>query len=204
MLRRVESFRHGSNSLLIFIGSKGVFASLTLGGYDSSRYEPNDVVFGLSGDQSRDLEVGLQRITTISSDGTSIPLLPDPILTFIDSTQAMIYLPTASCKVFESTFGLLWNETAQRYWVDEELHNSLRATNPTITFTLSDSLSLGRTVDIVLPYASFDLLVQPPAAERTTRLFPLRRASKKSQYTLGRTFLQEAYVQQSHSPVLFH
>ena len=174
-----------------------MFASLTLGGYDSSRYEPNDVVFGLSGDQSRDLLVGLRAITTISSDGTSIPLLPEAVWTFIDSTQTMIYLPNSSCKVFEDTFGLVWNETAQSYWVDEELHTSLKATNPTITFTLGDSLSLplGSTVDIALPYASLDLLVKPPAAESTTRLFPLRRASDQSQYTLGRTFLQEAYVQ---------
>lgn len=86
----------------------------------------------------------------------------------------------------------MWNETAQSYWVDEELHNQLQLLNATVTFTLGNSLDGGRTVDIVLPYASFDMLVKPPAAESANRFFPLRRAIDKSQYTLGRTFMQEA------------
>ena len=168
------------------------YGSLTFGGYDSSRYEPNDVSFHLAGDVTRDLVVGLKAITTTSSDGL-ISLLSFPIWTYIDSTQAMIYLPNASCKAFEETFQLSWDENDQTYWVDDDLHDRLKITNPTINFTLSDSLETeGPTVDIGLPYASFDLAVKNPMADNKTRFFPLRRAIDESQYTLGRTFLQEA------------
>lgn len=105
----------------------------------------------------------------------------------------MIYLPNASCQIFEETFGLVWDEIDQTYWVDDKLHASLKITNPTINFTLGDSLEKkGPAVDIVLPYASFDFAVEPPVADTKTRVFPLRRAVDDSQYTLGRTFLQEA------------
>ena len=49
-------------------------------------------------------------------------------------------------------------------------------------------------MDIVLPYASFDLLASYPRVLNATKYFPLKRAANESQYTLGRTFLQEAYV----------
>lgn len=66
--------------------------------------------------------------------------------------------------------------------------------NPNITFTIGDSVNRGPTVEIALPYASFDLQAAPPAAAQGSRFFPLRRAANKTQYTLGRTFFQEAYV----------
>ena len=51
-------------------------------------------------------------------------------------------------------------------------------------------------IEIVLPYASFDLQVLDtyPNITNSTRYFPLRRVAKDTQYTLGRTFLQETYV----------
>ena len=75
------------------------------------------------------------------------------------------------------------------YWVDDDLHNSLMAANPNITFKLRGSNKTA--IEIVLPYASFDLQSQ---AVNNARYFPLKKAVNESQYTLGRTFLQEAYV----------
>ena len=186
-------FERSSSELLTGIEWKGVgYGSLTFGGYDSSRYEPNDVSFHLAGDVTRDLVVGLKAITTTSSVGLR-SLLPLPIWTYIDSTQTMIYLPNASCKAFETNFQLVWDEKDQTYWVNDDLHDRLKITNPRINFTLSDSLETeGPTVEIVLPYASFDLAVKNPMANNKTRVFPLRRAIDESQYSLGRTFLQEA------------
>lgn len=178
--------------MLISTGLKGAFGSLTLGGYDASRYEPAGVSLSLSEDITRDLVVGLQTITTNSSDGSPIQLLPAPIWAFIDSTQAMISLSNTSCQAFEGTFGLVWNEKAQAYLVDDRLHRKLIKRNPTINFTLGNSLAAGPTVDIVFPYTAFDLQVKGPAAKQNTRVFPLQRAQDASQYTLGRTFLQEA------------
>ena len=171
-----------------------MFGSLTFGGYDLSRFVPNNVSLSLAPDVSRDLVVGLQSISGTATNLSTTPLLPSPILTFIDSTQPYIYLPIESCQAFENAFGLVWDETTKTYWVDDNLHQTLLTTNPNITFTIGNSLTGGPTVDIFLPYASFDLQAKHPAVADTARFFPLRRAANETQYTLGRTFMQEAYV----------
>ena len=171
---------------------------MTFGGYDSSRLVPNNVTFDLAPDISRDLVVGLQSITSTAANGSNHSLLPNPIWTFIDSTLPLIYLPPESCQAFENAFGLTYNDAANLYTVDDSLHQSLTTSNPNITFQLGNSLTDGPTVDIVLPYASFDLLASPPRVEgNATKYFPLKRAANETQYTLGRTFLQEAYVSSS-------
>ncbi|CAD6593051.1 MAG: hypothetical protein ASARMPREDX12_006678 [Alectoria sarmentosa] len=172
----------------------GVFGSLTFGGYDRSRLVPNNVTFDLAPDISRDLVVGLQSITSTAANGSAISLLPNSIQTFIDSTFPFIYLPLESCQAFEEAFDLTWNATEEWYFVNDTLHQSLTARNPNITFQIANSQTGGPTVDIVLPYASFDLLASYPTVTDATRYFPLQRATNESQYTLGRTFLQEAYL----------
>lgn len=175
------------------VGLKGVYGSLTLGGFDRSRFIHNDVSFHLAPNQSRDLVIFLHSILSKDSTGLTESLLPRPIPIFLDSTLPYIYLPLEACKKFEQTFGLIWDTVFGMYIVNDELHRSLTVSNPSFTFTLGDS-DLGPTVDIVLPYASFDLLASPPLTPNETRYFPLLRAKNETQYTLGRTFLQEAYV----------
>lgn len=46
----------------------------------------------------------------------------------------------------------------------------------------------------MLPYAAFDQQASYPFYENATNYFPMRIAHNSSQYTLGRTFFQEAYV----------
>ena len=173
---------------------KGVFGSMTFGGYDLSRLVPNNVTFNMAPDISRDLVVGLQAITSTEADGAAISLLPNPIFTFIDSTIPYIFLPSEACQAFEKAFGLTYNDTERLYLVNDTLHQSLTARNPNFTFQIGNSQTGGPTVDIVLPYLSFDLLVSYPRVPDATRYFPLKRAANDTQYTLGRTFLQEAYV----------
>ena len=179
---------------------KNVFGSLVFGGYDLSRLIPNNVTFDFAPDTSRDLVVGLQSITSNAANGSLVSLLPNSISIFIDSTFPYIYLPLESCQAFEKAFNLTWNATEQFYFVDDTLHKSLTALNPNVTFQIANSQTGGPTVDIVLPYASFDLLVSYPMVLNATRYFPLQRAANESQYTLGRTFLQEAYVSLSSKP----
>lgn len=164
---------------------------MTLGGYDASRFIPNGVPFHLTSDISRDLVVGLQSITTRNATSSSFSLLPSPILTFIDSTWPYIYLPYAACQLFEQTFGLTWDPSLRLYTITETLHQSLLVSNPNFTFTIADSTRGGATVDLVLPYASFDLEANFPLVPNKTRYFPLKRAANETQYTLGRAFLQE-------------
>ncbi|KAL8702642.1 MAG: hypothetical protein Q9201_004189 [Fulgogasparrea decipioides] len=174
----------------------GTFGSLTLGGYDASRFIPNDLTIPFHQQDIRDLTVNINAISMISEDGSQrTDLLIDGISALIDSTIPGIYLPVEVCQRFEDAFGLEWNETVQGYLVNDTLHKSLKSRNPSIRFTISNSSSTNSpSIDINLPYAAFDLIAEPPLMKTKSRYFPLMRASNESQYTLGRTFLQEAYL----------
>lgn len=173
---------------------KKVYGSLTLGGYDKSKFIPNHVSFQFATDITRDLLVGLQSITYSDNDEKDKVLLSKGILTFVDATVPHIWLPEEVCKAFEKAFGLQYNSTANRYLVNDTLHERLQAQKPSVTFTLGNNIAGGANVKITLPYDAFDLQVKWPIVEKTQRYFPLRRAANDTQYTLGRTFLQESYV----------
>jgi hypothetical protein len=106
---------------------------------------------------------------------------------------------------FEDIFDLDLDEDTGLYLLDSDLHENLLSSNPNITFTLANQKIGGPTVNIVLPYASFDLNVSAPIYQNGTSFyFPLRRADNDSQYTLGRTFLQEAYVTADYNTRMFN
>jgi hypothetical protein len=164
---------------------ENVFGSLVLGGYDSSRFVKNNVTFGL--DVDIEIAVELEAITT----GTGQSLLPSPIAAIsLDSTLPYIYLPTEACTLFETAFGLTWNDTVEMYLLNDSQHSALLSQNPSLTFRLGTSPN---TVNITLPYAAFNLNASWPIVPTTTPYFPLRRAVNDT-YILGRTFFQEAYV----------
>jgi hypothetical protein len=163
-----------------------IFGSLTFGGYDASRFVPNNVSFSFGADISYDLLVALRSIKTGKAD-----LLTNQIFAFINSNVPHIWLPMDACKAFEAVFGLTHDPTTDLYLVNDTHHNQLLAANANIIFTLAPSFSAGPAVDIVLPYGSFDLNVVLPS-NITSHYFPIRRAQNSSQYTLGRTFFQEA------------
>jgi len=167
-----------------------VLGSLTLGGYDDSLFEDNSVTFPFYYDQSRDLTVGLKSIT--GSGGES--LLPNGILTLIDTTVSQIWLPLEACTAFESTFGLVYDETTELYLLNDTQHTALQTQNTSLTFTLAPTLAGTASINITFPYAAFDLEVSYPLVNTTQRYFPLHRADNDTQYTLGRVFLQEAYL----------
>lgn len=163
-------------------------ASLTLGGFDSSRLLTNNVTFAFNQVDDRDLTVEIDKIV-MTNGNTSVNLLNNSIAAYVDSTIPYLYLPLDVCQQFESSFGILWDNDVQAYLVNDTLHGSLRAQNATVTFTIGNAT---QSVDIAMPYAAFDLIAEYPLVTNTTRYFPLARAKNESQYTLGRAFLQEA------------
>ncbi|KAI4106284.1 MAG: hypothetical protein L6R37_002266 [Teloschistes peruensis] len=192
---------------------KKVLGNLVLGGYDQSRFTPNNMSFSFAPDTDRDgrdiswrnpflvrvspwMKRHLMYIFPVArdQDGTTHDLLPTGINAYVDSTIPQIWLPLEACKAFEKAFDLTYDEDNQIYPVSSALHSKLLARNASITFTLGNSNLGGQTIDITLPYDSFDLQAQPPFTSNTTKYFPLQRAINDTQYTLGRTFLQEAYL----------
>lgn len=162
--------------------------SLTLGGYDPSRFIQNDVTFSFNEINTRELTVNINNIF-INAKHSGAPTTSTRIIAaLIDSTVPYIYLPLDLCKIFEDTLGIEWDDEVQAYLVNDTLHGALQAQNSTVTFSLGDS-SQAQTVNISLPYSAFDLTANYPLVTNRSRYFPLMRATNESQYTLGRKFL---------------
>ena len=169
-----------------------VLGSLTLGGYDSARFVPNEVIFDFDAQDIRDLSVDISSII-YTENSKSTTLMSTPISAYLDSTIPWIYLPLSACQKFESAFGLEFDNTTQSYLVNDTLHEKLQADNASVTFTLLNPAQQSGVVDITLPYAAFDLVAEYPLTPNgSLRYFPLARATNDTQYTLGRTFFQEA------------
>lgn len=162
-----------------------------MGGYDASRFTPNDVTFTFAPTDTRQLVVGVQAIT-YSNSKTTTSLLSDAVLALVDSTVPYLWLPEAACTAFEDAFGITWDPIRALYRVNETLHDDLLKQNPSVVFELANGINGGPSVNITLPYASFDLEVSYPVPRTPTRYFPLQRASDESKVTLGRTFFQES------------
>ena len=176
------------------IGHNGTNGSLTLGGYDDSRFVSNDVSFTFAPLNTRQLVVGLQSIT-YSNSSTQKILMSQGINTLVDSTVPYLWLPQSTCDAFEQAFGLTWDPIHSLYTVNDTSHEANIKHNASIVFQLSNSLNGGSpSININLPYASFDLVATAPLATSQTRYFPLQRGNDDTQYTLGRTFLQESQV----------
>ncbi|KAF7554940.1 hypothetical protein G7Z17_g2546 [Cylindrodendrum hubeiense] len=181
---------------------KQVYGQLIFSGYDTSRFTENSVSFSMADDVTRDLVVALQSISYSGSDKST--LLSSPINIFIDSTDPNLWLPDDVCDAFESAFGLTMDNTTGLYLVNDTHHSTLVATDAEVSFQLSDVLEGGDSVTIVLPYDAFALQAEYPLVKNTSYYFPLKRAANETQYTLGRVFLQEAYLSADYERQVFN
>ncbi|KAF1997695.1 acid protease, partial [Amniculicola lignicola CBS 123094] len=177
---------------------KSVPGNLVLGGYDSTRFEPNkeDFSFTLSTDPSKMLTVGVASIMGQNTLKGTFSLTIESHFSLVDSTVPELWLPKKVCDNFEAVFGLTYDEKTDRYLVNDTMHEKLKSLDPSITIKLVNSLEATSTnyTNIKLPYAAFDLQASAPIYDTPTNYFPIRRAANDSQYVLGRTFLQEAYI----------
>lgn len=107
---------------------------------------------------------------------------------------SQIWLPVEACDAFERALGLVYDPTTDLYLVNDTSRERLLQLNPAFTFKLGNAKFGGDFVNINFPYSAFDQRVSSPIYSSPKNYFPLRRAANATQYTLGRAFLQEAYV----------
>jgi hypothetical protein len=171
---------------------------VVLGGYDTTKLDTTKMIslpFGSS--DSRALTVGVQSIiATNTLNGTvSMTSSLGGHISLIDSTVSELWLPGAVCDSFASALGLFYDNNTGYYLVSDATRAKWLAANPSFTFKLGqNSYDNGVSTNIILPYAAFDHQLGWPIYSTATNYFPIRRAANDSQYTLGRTFLQEAYI----------
>ena len=147
----------------------------------------------LGSNEKRELLVGLQSIT-YSTSKTETQLLNESAYALVDSTVPYLWLPQAACDAFAEAFGLSEDPDpiSNLYLVNTTLHSTLLKQNASVVFQLANGLSGGPSVNITLPYASFDLQADSSLVKTPSRYFPLKRANSLNDITLGRTFFQEA------------
>lgn len=136
--------------------------------------------------------MGLQSVT-YSNSTNQTPLLSQGINALVDSTVPYLWLPGSTCDAFQQAFGLTLDPIHNIYTVNDSSHEANLKHNASITFQFSNTLNGGSpSINITLPYASFDLVATAPLVSSQTRYFPLQRGNDDTQYTLGRAFLQES------------
>lgn len=182
---------------------------MTLGGYDANRLVPHNTSFELNPSQNPAAYVNS---IFVSSTGTSnnwttpVQLLSpvDRVTATIDSSTPYLWLPQSVCDSFAQTLGLSYNSTLNLYTFDgnSAQHDTLKNSELQFIITLSDTTASTKLVNITLPYAAFDQQLSFPAIPNTTygstesskNYFPIKRATTEAEYTIGRVFLQEAYI----------
>ncbi|KAI7328029.1 acid protease [Hortaea werneckii] len=178
------------------------YGSLVIGGYDKTRSQGDILSIPLGGPNNQTLGVSVVNILAENTANGTVSLWRDstPMVATIDSTVSQLWLPQSVCDLFASTFGLQFDNTTGLYLVNETTHEQLMQSNPSISFmigpnsTAASASAAADTINIVLPYAAFDLQAEIPLYNSSTNYFPIRVAANETQYTLGRTFLQEAYL----------
>ncbi|KAI7217085.1 acid protease [Hortaea werneckii] len=178
------------------------YGSLVLGGYDKARSQGDNLTIPLGGPDNQTLGVGVVNIIADNTANGTVSLWRDstPLIATIDSTVSQLWLPQSVCDLFASTFSLDFDHTTGLYLVNETTHEHLMQSNPSISFMIgpnttdTSASAAADNLNIVLPYAAFDLQADIPLYNSSTNYFPIRVAANESQYTLGRTFLQEAYL----------
>lgn len=110
----------------------------------------------------------------------------------IDSTVPYLYLPDFAYHAFEKAFNLEWNSTLELYMVNGSNYEQLIEHNTVITFDIGSTTrtSIRFPIKAFLLNASFPLV----PVNQSSYYFPIKRANESNQWTLGRAFLQEAYV----------
>jgi hypothetical protein len=155
-----------------------------------------DIDVGVKNSDYRDLQVSILEITARDSTGRTVveTVNGSSINAAIDSTVSQMWLPLGVCDQLAATFNLTYDRITGLYTLNASAYQKLQDMNPTFTFKIAAADNSNGPTEITLPYAALDLVAEAPIYNQSTPYFPIRRAMNDSQLTLGRVFLQNAYL----------
>jgi hypothetical protein len=179
-------------------------ASLTLGGYDANRFEPNGVSFNLSSDKQPVLAINSIKARSPGDADSDILFDYEQAIFTIDSTTPFLWLPPDVARRFVNQVGLdIYDDDVNTYLfpTGKSLLSDVKAKNITYDFEFADYVGAETKLTLNIPVAAFlnsNLSYGFPGLNTTVDgsapYFPVRIASNASQYTIGRAFLQESYL----------
>ena len=182
---------------------KRVPASLTLGGYDADRFEPNNVTFTLNSDQQPVVELSSISVRGWESENITLMDTSDQALFKIDSSTPFLWIPEAVADAFERTFGLTYDNDLELYfYANQSQQDAVCKADMTFVFEMSNLKGASETLLLSLPGSALTSLsltygyprLKANSSSPSVPYFPVRRAKNRSQYVLGRFFLQESYL----------
>ncbi|CAM1511228.1 Fc.00g087410.m01.CDS01 [Cosmosporella sp. VM-42] len=199
--------------------------SLTLGGYDATRFvaHSNEFTLGQSDGLARPLVRGIE-VTTGGQDrpetwdsGTQIlSSWNNSFNALIDSTTPFLWLPDDVCDNFAEALNLTYNSTFELYTTNNQYNDF-----PEFSFTFSLSsfdntddfggaLDVPGTVNITIPSEALVNLLEYPFMNEAIAYgapavpyFALRKTYNSSTFIIGRSFLQESYLITKYDEGLF-
>jgi hypothetical protein len=170
---------------------------LVIGGYDQNALQSPSVEIPVAAaNNSRSLITQVQSLVVANTfNGTLSAIFGLPSLSMaLDTGVSQIWLPKVVCDKLAEALALTYDPSTELYLVNDTTRVKLLDLAPDFTFTIAANATSSDTVNIVLPYAAFDLVVGQPFYNTSRHYFPIRRATDEKLYVLGRTFLQEAYL----------
>ncbi|KAH8172788.1 eukaryotic aspartyl protease domain-containing protein [Sarocladium implicatum] len=216
---RIPSYTYGYTAGAYYLDQP---ASLTLGGYDGSRFVNHSTTFVLS--QSDDQPHALVRgISLAANSSDDVPdswesqeigasSWNDSFTALIDSTTPYLWLPESACEQLAENLNLTYDDTFDLYTLSNEKYLEYSQEDSlSLTFSLSsmdnrddfgDPLNAPGVVNISIPLRAFVGTLQYPFmggesieyGDPAVPYFTLRKAPNDSTYVIGRSFLQEAYI----------
>jgi hypothetical protein len=99
---------------------------------------------------------------------------------------SQLWLPKVICDKLAESLGLTFDSSTELYLVNDTIRTKLLDLAPEFTFTLAANATSSDTVNIVLPYAAFDLTVSQPFYNTSRHYFPIRRAADEKLYVYAR------------------
>ncbi|KAK3294657.1 aspartic peptidase domain-containing protein [Chaetomium fimeti] len=202
----------------------GTVASLTLGGYDTLRFEKHDTKFTLD-PVTRLPVVRLRGITATvptleqaptknwTSTERSFVKMDDAIIATIDSSTPYLWLPTEVCERFAKALNLKWREDLGLYVFSDGVQYTNYQTSTSLSFTFSLSsyqnadnfgqpFNTPGVVNITLPSAAFAQLLRYPFkniiqwGDSSVPYFPLKRSTKS--VNDNRYIIGRAFLQEAY------
>lgn len=186
----------------------GVQGSLTLGGVDTTRFASSNSWFTLASGYVPSVVLQSFQVTAAqtppnwNADLVSFMPRSEAAAFTIDSSTSFLWMPESVCDNVAQALNLTWNSDIQLYtFANDTSPQDLAALDLEFIFTIANSTSSSNTTSVKVSYSAFNLQLSYPFPglftaynETKVNYFPLRRANSTQQYTIGRSFLQEAYL----------
>ena len=199
-----------SDSFGLHYGSGNLNQSLSLwlGGFDQQRLVGPVSTQPVEGAQNLPIDL-LDIGIGVAAGGSPFPFASRSGLLAADNetigTQLIVYmyppvpflsLPNSTCNAIAALLPVTYNYTLGLYLWDTTAasYDAIRTSPAYLNFTFRASSSSSTNITINVPFSLLNLTLSPPLVPSPIPYFPCQAAAPGAKFSLGRAFLQSAFV----------